>query len=769
MAKIIWTCWFQGRHAAPEVVRKCIDSWEAENPGWELRCLDAHTVTHYVDLSAHVDLERQTITAASLSDILRLLLLNEYGGVWVDATTYCNAPLDDWLPFAAQTGFFAFARPAEDREIATWFVAARPGNELLAKWAARAMAYWQGRESTRDYFWVHHQFGELCAVDRDAFRAWHNMPRISADRPHAIQSVGMYEDFETAKAQIDWTTPVFKLSYRLDHDQLRPTSLVTRLLGLSNGVPSEAPQEQAPQTTSPVPAIGLLKVSTENLGDHIQILAGEKFLRRAGIEPTFTVDRDDEIAHPPPASEAGILLNGWFKTNPSEWPPHPAYRPIYLGFHIRLFQASSLVSPAALDHYTTYGPIGCRDRYTLSLLRSHGVEAFLSHCLSLTFPRRLPNPEEQTETFVVSRDRKILDYIPASLGAYTFLSHYSGDKDFVRNKEHAGEMLKIYKTRAKLVVTTMLHCALPVIAMGIPVVVFLPCNEGAEHESDKERFSSLSEIVRVFHPSEASTVDWRGYTPDVGALKLKLLDSFLAMATRWGRLPPTPLSGIAPPSALPVPAPPVQRPRLRDRLLARKPRATEEPYDYFNDPERLERLAREKAPDRQRWGASSSHKPEWGQRGLLAAKHVRDGSRVLEIGAGVGTFRELVANRCHYTGTDLHPLDEGTVTLDIENDPIPPGPWDAIVLLGVLEYLHDPLLALARVGAAGQSVVLSYCVPRGPDSRQPRAGRGWINDLSERDLVAAMAACGLALTSKEDVNAAEDFEQRLYVFARQER
>jgi hypothetical protein len=170
LRKIIWTCWFQGRSRAPELVRKCLDSWETRNPGWHFRCLDSETIARYVDLSAHIDLKKQTMTAASLSDIIRLLLLHEFGGVWVDATTYCNVPLDDWLPLAAYTGFFAFARPGEDREIASWFLAAAPGNTLLANWTAGAVAYWRGRESTEDYFWVHHQFDELCLTDRETLQ-----------------------------------------------------------------------------------------------------------------------------------------------------------------------------------------------------------------------------------------------------------------------------------------------------------------------------------------------------------------------------------------------------------------------------------------------------------------------------------------------------------------------------------------------------------------------------------------------------------------------
>jgi len=194
MRKIIWTCWFQGREQAPKLVRRCLQSWQKRNPGWDVRVLEASTVPRYIDLGPHIDLTRQTISAAPLSDILRMLLLHEYGGVWVDATTFCNVPLDDWLPVGANTGFFAFACPGQDLFLHTWFLAAQPGNPLLTKWAARALRYWQGREQPHDPCWLHHQFGQLCATDRQALRAWQDVPRISADASYSIQKVGIYEE-----------------------------------------------------------------------------------------------------------------------------------------------------------------------------------------------------------------------------------------------------------------------------------------------------------------------------------------------------------------------------------------------------------------------------------------------------------------------------------------------------------------------------------------------------------------------------------------------
>lgn len=754
MNKIIWTCWFQGRQNAPELVEQCLASWETLNPDWDFRCLDAETAGRYIDFDEYINLQNQTITAASLSDILRLLLLHEYGGVWVDATLYCNQPLDEWLPFAMGTGFFAFSKPAYDRLLASWFIAAVPGNILLVKWTARAINYWRGRNWSNDYFWLHHQFGELCSIDREFRTAWERVPKISADGPHSIQSAGMYEPVEDVAQGIDWTVPVFKLAHRLDENAYKPGCLLHHVLHLRNLVKSEPEIPRLDNELLGAAHIAGLKVSTENLEDHIQIIAGLQLLKRLGLAPEQWIDRDNKIVTAADLDfddqqPLGILLNGWFKTNPAELPSHPQLTPIYLGFHICSFQSSSLVSPEVLEHYRRFGPIGCGDRYTLSLLKSHGVDAFLSHCLSLTLSFRLNDPDNQVETFIVSRNKRILDYLPSTIRSSTFISHYSGTTDFASNMQRAMELLAIYRLRAKLIVTTMLHCALPAIAMGIPVVVFFPPNEDVQNLSDLERFSSIQEIIRVFHLNEVNRVDWRGYTADVSRIKLALIDRIFEMAHRWGHLPETQLGPIAPEPALPVPS-------------------MEQIDQYINDPERINSIAKSFAPDRQRWGKPSSYQSDWDDRAKIVAQLISDDIHVLEIGVGIGNLRKLLEQRCTYVGADLEPLDSNTLALDLDNDPLPQERYDCIVSLGVFEYLHNPQEAAAKIASVTDHVVVSYCCicDNFPNAVNMRSKRGWVNHFSEAEFIQMFTLMGLDIVSHIHHNSIDDFNQVIFEFRR---
>jgi hypothetical protein len=228
MNKVIWICWFQGWKKAPYLVRKCIISWEKRNTGWQICRLDKHNLHHYIDIP---DLSTKEISHAAFSDIVRILLLKRYGGVWVDATLYCNKPLDDWLLTNLDQGFFAFANPGPGRPIASWFIASHKNNYIVERWHNKTLCYWLQRNSTSDYFWFHHLFKDLLSNDKIFRNAFAKVPKISADGPHAIQRVGIFEtDKQIINNQIDWQTMVFKLTHRFDESLYRPDILLWKLL-----------------------------------------------------------------------------------------------------------------------------------------------------------------------------------------------------------------------------------------------------------------------------------------------------------------------------------------------------------------------------------------------------------------------------------------------------------------------------------------------------------------------------------------------------------
>ncbi|WP_156815357.1 hypothetical protein [Pseudanabaena sp. PCC 6802] len=99
----------------------------------------------------------------------------------------------------------------------------------------------------------------------------------------------------------------------------------------------------------------------------------------------------------------------------------------------------------------------------------------------------------------------------------------------------------------------MLHCALPAIAMGIPVIVFYPQNSASGHASDRERFSSLEAIVPIYHFEEASSIDWEPKSVESAIKKLHLIDSFHQLIKCWNLPLRNHMPRLAPTSILPPP------------------------------------------------------------------------------------------------------------------------------------------------------------------------------------------------------------------------
>jgi hypothetical protein len=234
LPKIIWMLWLQAWEHAPRLVHACRRSWEVNNPGWTIHHLDRLNIVDFIDnREARTALDDPNLPPEACSDRLRIALLAQHGGVWVDATTYCLRPLNDWLFDVLGSGFFAFDRPGPDRLLSSWFLAAEPGNYIIEKWAERTIEYWERREHRDHYFWFHYLFGTEYEKDL-AFRSIYNhTPKISAAEPHYYipQDVTLWAQLTECDKKViaGAYAPLLKLSHRLPQGEY-PTNSVAEYL-----------------------------------------------------------------------------------------------------------------------------------------------------------------------------------------------------------------------------------------------------------------------------------------------------------------------------------------------------------------------------------------------------------------------------------------------------------------------------------------------------------------------------------------------------------
>jgi len=118
----IYTYWHE--LPVPDCVQRCIGSMRLWNPEWEVVVLTPASVSIPADAAR--------LPLANQSDWVRLEVLSERGGVWLDASIICTAPVEQWAGTAdtrALVGFelharcmesFAFACPPRHPLVLAW-------------------------------------------------------------------------------------------------------------------------------------------------------------------------------------------------------------------------------------------------------------------------------------------------------------------------------------------------------------------------------------------------------------------------------------------------------------------------------------------------------------------------------------------------------------------------------------------------------------------------------------------------------------------------
>jgi hypothetical protein len=154
-----------------------------------------------------------------------------------------------------------------------------------------------------------------------------------------------------------------------------------------------------------------------------------------------------------------------------------------------------------------------------------------------------------------------------------------------------------------------------------------------------------------------------------------------------------------------------------------------------------EALMVRKVTDIARWSRFENLATQWDARAAMAAEWIPAGARVLDLGCGAMTLGGLLKDGCSYFPADVVERRPGAFVVDLNRGEFPPGEYDWITFLGVLEYVHDPVAALERAHAAAPNLLATYCTYTAGDLAL-RRGMGWVNDLTRATFEEALQAAG---------------------------
>ncbi len=241
----------------------------------------------------------------------------------------------------------------------------------------------------------------------------------------------------------------------------------------------------------------------------------------------ITVHRDASMYEAVP-EDTWTLCFGWYMHAlfgiRHGFPLHRNLRPIFVSFHCN---KRGLLTPEAIEYLRRYGPVGCRDWNTVFLLLSLDVPAFFSGCLTTTidtvFPDREPPPRDAPLAYVDVED------MPEDAVAFHHSDLAVRERPFVANVERALELLETYRGEHRAVVTSRLHCYLPVRSIGADVE-FRPSNrsdirfdgligldDGAFAAMREDIDGKLEQVFRAIltgRPEDEVYALWRELTAD---------------------------------------------------------------------------------------------------------------------------------------------------------------------------------------------------------------------------------------------------------------
>lgn len=133
--KIIWTYW--NSKDIPTTVKLAIHTWRRWNPDYIICVVNKENLNRYLDPATFPkNFAKKAIQIKA--DIIRLGLIEKYGGIWLDATIFINKPLSQvWDPKNYDVGGYQadyFTTNQDYPVFENWFISAPKHSELIIEW-----------------------------------------------------------------------------------------------------------------------------------------------------------------------------------------------------------------------------------------------------------------------------------------------------------------------------------------------------------------------------------------------------------------------------------------------------------------------------------------------------------------------------------------------------------------------------------------------------------------------------------------------------------
>lgn len=224
VSRKVWLFWWQGIENAPALVQKCYDNVKRNlGEDWEIVLITENNYLDYATFPVHIieKLKNGQITLTHFSDLLRLELLINHGGLWLDATVLCTS--GDIPKSILKSDLFVYQaqKPGADGRATTmssWMMWAKTNNRILMATQAMLYAYWKKNNDLSEYFLLHH----FITIAMDFYKEdASKIPPFCNSVPH-ILLLHLFDKYdEEYWNDLKQMTCFHKLSYKLDEENCK--------------------------------------------------------------------------------------------------------------------------------------------------------------------------------------------------------------------------------------------------------------------------------------------------------------------------------------------------------------------------------------------------------------------------------------------------------------------------------------------------------------------------------------------------------------------
>lgn len=191
---VVYSSWIQGMDNAPDLVKVCMVSRKKYIPNKTFVVITNDNIHDYVQFPNYIEekYKRGIIPYSHATDLLRLELLINYGGTWIDSTVFVTNNNYPKEMLDSDLFLYHFQNNKEEKfsGISNWFISSYSNNKLLLILRDMLYQYWKDYDCLIDYF-VFHKFFWM----------------IEEELPEEAASIPLYSSYDALQMALQLDKP----------------------------------------------------------------------------------------------------------------------------------------------------------------------------------------------------------------------------------------------------------------------------------------------------------------------------------------------------------------------------------------------------------------------------------------------------------------------------------------------------------------------------------------------------------------------------------